>query len=199
MKLCGYCGRENEDAAVNCVECGTSLVPESSGASGDVVHWFPHSPIALALKIGFASVLICTGIFYAVGRVTLDMFRMFHTGGGVPAYYNLMFVHTVVTWTVFSIGALLFTFFVCHDRLPKELHVIVTVIATLGVIVLLTVGPGFASDLVYISLLLPAFLLGAVAGFPGGYYIGASLQILFGAWLLGWFEKRRPVENTDKP
>jgi len=30
MKSCGYCGRENDDAAVRCAECGTEIEPPQS-------------------------------------------------------------------------------------------------------------------------------------------------------------------------
>ena len=30
MKTCTYCGRENEDQATKCLECGTEFVPDSA-------------------------------------------------------------------------------------------------------------------------------------------------------------------------
>jgi len=30
MKTCGYCGRENEDSAIACRECGLSEFPETA-------------------------------------------------------------------------------------------------------------------------------------------------------------------------
>jgi hypothetical protein len=30
MKNCSYCGRENQDAAISCLECGTEFVSEES-------------------------------------------------------------------------------------------------------------------------------------------------------------------------
>ena len=38
MKTCGYCGRENEDAAVICRECGLSDFPEASEKNAPVAH-----------------------------------------------------------------------------------------------------------------------------------------------------------------
>ena len=38
MKTCGYCGRENEDAAVVCRECGLSEFPEASKKNAPTVH-----------------------------------------------------------------------------------------------------------------------------------------------------------------
>ena len=35
MKTCDYCGRENEDAAARCVECGTEFVAKPSQAGGE--------------------------------------------------------------------------------------------------------------------------------------------------------------------
>lgn len=31
MKTCSYCGRENEDAATQCQECGEALIPVEKG------------------------------------------------------------------------------------------------------------------------------------------------------------------------
>jgi hypothetical protein len=33
MKTCTYCGRENEDQATKCQECGTEIVPDSASTA----------------------------------------------------------------------------------------------------------------------------------------------------------------------
>ena len=41
MKKCSYCGRENQDAALNCIECGTEFgtepaIPAPTGPPSDI-------------------------------------------------------------------------------------------------------------------------------------------------------------------
>ena len=193
MKTCGYCGRENDDVATHCKECGTSFITETPGKFRDAANWTPKSPLGLTFTSGLAALLICTGIFFAIGRVMRDILRMHHIGNtGVSANYDVdMFIHPAITWTLFSLGALLFTFFVCYNRCLKESHGIITTIITLGIVALLTFGPMFMPSLFSFMCLLPVILIGMSTGLSAGYYIGATLQILVGAWLLGWFKRAK--------
>jgi len=122
-----------------------------------------------------------------------DILKMHHIGDtGVRANYDfVMFFHPAITWTLFSLGALLFTFFACYNRCLKESHGIITVAITLGIIALLTLGPMFVPSLFSFLWFVPVVLLGMSTGLSAGYYIGAALQIFAGAWLLGWFRQRK--------
>ncbi len=205
MKTCRYCGRENDDTAVYCGGCWKSFTTETPGKFSDVVRWTSKSPLGVAFTSGLAALFICTGIFFTIGRIMRDIVRMHHIDNGVPANYDIcVFVHPAITWTLFSLGALIFTFFICYNRCQKKTHGIITAIITLGIIALLTVG---LSSLVYIPypecqvipLLVPMIALGLTTGFSAGYYIGAALQIVVGAWLLGWFKPRNDQEEKCTP
>jgi len=192
MKKCSYCGAEYPDDAVVCATDQTPLTTDAPGKFADVVRWTPKSPLGLALTSGFAALLICTGIFYAIGRVMRDILRMHHVGTSVPANYdNVIFFHPAITWTLFSLGALLFTFFVCYNRCLKESHGIITAIITLGIIALLTLGPTFMPSLFSFLWFVPVVLFGMSTHLSAVYYIVAALQIFAGVWLLGWFRQRK--------
>jgi hypothetical protein len=200
MKPCEYCGRENDVTATHCCECGTPFTIEAPGKLADVVRWTPKSPLGLAFTSGLAVLLICTGIFFTVGRITRDILRMYHGGDmSVPASYDVTsFIYPAVTWTLFSLGALIFTFFVCYNRCQKESHCIITTIITLGIVASLTFGPMFVPSLFSFLRLVPVVLIGMSTGLSAGYYIGAALQIFIGVWLLGWFRRRKlPNNSTD--
>jgi membrane protease YdiL (CAAX protease family) len=71
MKRCGYCGRENEDEAALCVECGTSLMPEPDALpqSGEEVA----TPSAgRSLRAGAATIILVVylGAQFFAGAVT---------------------------------------------------------------------------------------------------------------------------------
>jgi hypothetical protein len=194
MKPCGYCGRKNDDAAIHCCECGTPFTTETPGKFSDIMNWTPQSPLALALTSGLASFLICTGIFFAVGRVMLDVWRAhLPIGVDMPANYHdfVRFVHPALTWTIFSLAALLFTFFVCYNRCQTELHGVITTMVTLCIIALLTLGPMLVPSLTSFMMVVPVVLIGMSVDASAGYYIIAALQIFIGAWLLGWFRRRK--------
>jgi hypothetical protein len=126
-----------------------------------------------------------------------DIVRMHHGDDmSVPASYDVTyFIYPAITWTLFSLGALMFTFFVCYNRCLKELHGIITAIITFGIIVLLAFGPNLEPSLSFFLWLVPVVLIGMSTGISAGYYIGAVLQIFVGVWLLGWFRRRKPPNN----
>jgi hypothetical protein len=114
---------------------------------------------------------------------------------GVPASYDVFaFPHPAITWSLFIVGALLFTFFACYNHCLKESHGIITAIITFSIIASLTLGPMFVPSLFSFLWCMPVVLLGMGTGISAGYYIGAALQVFAGAWLLGWFRQRKPPD-----
>jgi hypothetical protein len=205
MKPCGYCGRENDDTTMYCMECGTPFTTEVPGKFADLWHWTPQSPLGLAFTSGLAALLISTGVFYGGSKVMGD-WRMHHAGDTVtPVMYDLTASSPTgiplhfITWysyvSLISLGALIFTFFVCYNRCQKKSHGIITAILAFGIIGLLTFMPMFVPRLISFFWLVPVLnvvvLLGSV-----GFYIGAALQIFAGAWLLGWFRRQKPANSA---
>ena len=196
MKKCSYCGAEYPDDAVVCAVDQTPFTVESPASFADAASWTPHSPLALALTSGLAAFLICTGIFFAVGRVMLDIRKMHHPveADMLASYHDIgTFVHPAITWTIFCLGTLLFTFFACYNRCQTEMHGIITTIVTLCIIVLLTLGPMLVPSLCSFMMVVPVVLIGMSINISAGYYIIAALQIVVGAWLLGWFRRKKPI------
>jgi hypothetical protein len=73
MKPCSYCGRENSDGTLHCVECGTQLeAPQSPSEPATEVptdtlkpaptSFFAHKKVLL----GAALVLVCAALYFAL-------------------------------------------------------------------------------------------------------------------------------------
>jgi hypothetical protein len=199
MKKCPFCSAEYPDDAVVCAIDQTPFTSEPPATFADAANWTPQSPFALALTSGLAAFLICTGIFFAIGRVMFDIWRMHHSvDAGMPANFHDIgtFIHPAITYTTFSLGTLLFTFFICYNRCQTELHGIITTIVTLCIIALLTLGPMLVPSMSSFMMVVPVVLIGISINVSAGYYIVAALQIVVGAWLLGWFRRKKPPNKS---
>jgi hypothetical protein len=201
MKKCSYCGAEYPDDAAMCSIDHTPFTTEAPSKFIDLVRWTPKSPWGLALTSGLASFLICTGIFFATGRAERDIMHMHHVfaSNDPDGYSVFVYYHLAITWTLFCLGALSFTFFVCYSRCLKESHIIIATIVTIVIIASSTVGARFSPSLFPIMLSVPVVVLGMNTGLSAFFYIGAALQIFAGAWLLGWFRQRKPPNNALEP
>ncbi len=62
MKICGYCGRESEEGALRCRECGTSFSVGPTSRPDDPSGPEVVPPLSSIVAGGLAVVLICTGI-----------------------------------------------------------------------------------------------------------------------------------------
>jgi hypothetical protein len=69
MKSCGYCGRENDDRAVFCQECGTPFPDNPAGLTAAPRRFtgVPRIPSAVAGGVGVVS--ICTGLVLATRKI----------------------------------------------------------------------------------------------------------------------------------
>jgi hypothetical protein len=68
MKLCAYCGRENQDEFTSCRECGTQFVDPAAGTESHDPHdftWFKYA-------LGYTSMFLAVACFYllSLGPVT---------------------------------------------------------------------------------------------------------------------------------
>jgi hypothetical protein len=209
MKKCSYCGAEYPNDAVMCAIDQTPFASEAPTKFADIVRWTPKSPLELALTSGLAAFLICTSIYFAVGRVTLDIWRIHHVSDTVvPGKLGLYVSPPPSTWhtiprhsyvSLFSLGALIFTFIVCYNRCQKKSHGVITAIITFGIICLLTFMPFFVPRLASFLWLVPTVIFTIITNSSVFFYIGAALQIFAGAWLLGWFRQQKPPNNVLEP
>jgi hypothetical protein len=190
MKACGYCGGQNEEAAAHCSGCGTPFTTDGAWSLAQVANWTPRSSLGFALAKGLAALLIATGIYLAVGRACLDIYTVSHgrPPPGAGPFYSY-FIWMPPTLSLFlSLVAATLIFIVCNARCRKRSHGITTAVATLSIAAFLKFAPGIW------LLLLPAILFCGPNNSAVGCYIGATVQLAVGAWLLGWFGRRKKGE-----
>src|SRR6266478_10114944 len=69
MKLCNYCGRENENDAVNCRECGMAqwkqVMPAEPPTARTEPEPQPTVPHAIVTRTGLATTIQCRGLLEA--------------------------------------------------------------------------------------------------------------------------------------
>jgi len=119
MKICGYCGRENEDVALRCPGCGT-CIPVSSANSPDdpgQLRLAPHFSSSVAG--GMAVILICTGIVILTRRL-------------LPGIYLLSL--SLMAWmVVLTFVALALTLYAgsvcCRTRLQRAAFTLIVLVA----------------------------------------------------------------------
>jgi hypothetical protein len=184
MKPCDYCGRENDDAATHCRECATSFDKETPGTSVDFRRTL-QSPVGLAVTSGLAALLISTGVYCAVGRYSLHLYHIHHPDSifTPPNGHDAIIMYKSVE-RILMLGFAVFTFAVCFMRCQKRWKAFVVAVITLGILALPRFLPGSLS-------VVPAFVIGISMNSSTGFYIGSALQIGIGAWLLGWFSRRK--------
>src|SRR5260370_9164215 len=70
MKLCNYCGRENENDAVNCRECGLAQWKQVMPAEPPTARTEPEpqltAPQAIVTRTGLATTIQCRGLLEAL-------------------------------------------------------------------------------------------------------------------------------------
>jgi ribosomal protein L40E len=107
MKICAYCGRENDDAAIHCRECGTQeferpkgeapeVVPEKAGP--ELPKWEFGKLTPEEMKLDVVTLLTCRNIVEAdmvVGR--LDAV-------GIPAFIPDEFLMQAMAWNANAFG-----------------------------------------------------------------------------------------------
>ena len=69
MKICGYCGRENDEAALHCRECGNSIAVGAASRSDEPrkIELAPY--FSRSMAGGLAVMLICAGIVVLTRRL----------------------------------------------------------------------------------------------------------------------------------
>jgi hypothetical protein len=189
MKKCPYCGAEYPDEATVCAIDQTPFEEEAPQTS-ESFRRFLQSSAGLAITTGLAILLINTAVYCAIGRAYLTIRN--HPDYVIPPpAHEIIGLSSFLRW-VLMIAFVIFTFTICHIRCGKQwLGTLVAVIA-LGMTALLLFSP-----IILFLLVLPAFFIGFATDSSSGYYIGSALQIIVGAWLLGWLGRRKTTAITS--
>jgi hypothetical protein len=189
MKKCPYCGAEYPDEATVCAIDQTPFEEEEPHTS-ESFRQFLQSSVGLAIITGLAILLINTGVYCAAGRAYLKIWN--HPDYVIPPpAHEIIGLSSFLRW-VLMIGFIFFTFAVCRIRCGKQWQGILVSVITLGMTVLLLFSP-----IILFLLVLPAFFIGLTTDSSAGYYIGSAIQIIVGAWLLGWFRRRKAATTIE--
>ena len=179
-------GKQNEDASTHCLECGTSFggavqeeafpffkLQESSAAPSF------RNPVSSAL----GSILICTGAGALALKVVYDAEVVFYNHPGMPGIYAIGFGAAFLVLPILAFLSIFFCFATCIGRSKSVWQGILSFLAAMIVIFSAVLIRPFRS-------MLPAASLAALFHSPLGWYLGAVIQLLLGAWFLGWFTLR---------
>lgn len=180
MKKCPYCGAEYPDDVAVCAIDQTPFEEEPPQTRESFNRTLQSAP-GRAITTGLAIFFINTAIYCFVGRLNLELFKMFHPGYVLPpGAKEIIVVSQFVRWLLFF-GLTIVTFRVCLVRSEKMWQGIINATITCAITVLF-ISPGMP-----LVMLLPAFLIGFITNASVGYFAGSAFQFVVGAYLLGWF------------
>jgi hypothetical protein len=192
MKACGYCGRENDDAAMQCRECGTSFdeVTKDTGAAFRDFIRVCSTPLGLTITTGFGAILISCALFFIIGRLVVDVRTLPRTP--VETYYSFFTSTKAAPFIVLAAAFPIFA--ICRSRFRGEFRSLATAIVVVLITALLAFLPKILPSAVSVWCS-PAVLIGGRTDSVAGFYTGAALQIAVGAGLLILF---RPQKSHDE-
>jgi hypothetical protein len=185
MKVCGYCGRQNDEAALYCSECATRFTVESPGRGLAPVQ---VPPLAFMITTGFGILLIALALFFAVGRALADVGIL----PGKPPGYSMYSLFTSGKPAPFIALIMIYPIFLfCRARFQTARAI--NTVAIIALVAVFSVLPKVVPAAVRLWCV-PALFFGGGSGSPFGYYFGAVFQSVIGVWLLFWF---RPKNGPD--
>ena len=178
MKKCSYCGAEYPDEAT---ECLIDKTPLGEDAPPPTVKVPPNPAARLVAKCILGIFLINTGIYFAVGRTYLIIFNQFHPDHVHPQHgYPIMIMYGPVGWFL-TVCFLLLAFIVCRKKCPDKRQALIVAVVAMCLTLL---AQGTVA-----MLAIPAFLVGLATNSSAVSLIVSAIQIVAGAWLLGWFNR----------
>ena len=187
MKKCPYCGAEYPDETAVCAIDQTPFEQEKF-QTRESFHRTLQSAPGRAITTGLAIFFINTGIYCFVGRLDLEISKIFHHGYVLPSgVKEIIEMSEFVKWLLFF-GLTFFTFRVCLARSEKVWHGIMIATITCAITVV------FMSPMPLV-ILLPAFLIGFITNSSVCYFFGSAFQFVGGAFLLGWFGRPSARKN----
>lgn len=204
MKTCPYCGQEHEDTIATCHECGTELslvgkTADKSDALSRIISSHKtaaHSSSRQVIFTCLGIIFISTAVIMAAGRLFFDLQASAHGGPiGKPGIFavGILFIPIFLLWVVVNF---FFSLAICSSRFPTLKQTIIVGLLAFSLSVLCF----WQRDLRYF---LPATILRHSIGPPLGGYVGAFVQFLLGAILLGWvsiwLQKIKRISRTRPP
>jgi hypothetical protein len=183
MKQCEYCGRENEEDALHCTECGSHFANESTQDPAPP-GWNPHSPLGLAVTSGLGSFLIGTAAVFLAGRVMVELFQFAQPPDPDDPVIGIRIFFFPYTRLLLAAVVVAFTLWICFRRCEKSSHALIAATVTSILFACVTFGPMFVEELFVVWWLFPLAFLGFGPGSALGFYAGAAFQIAAGMWLL---------------
>ena len=190
MKRCSYCGAEYPDDATECAVDKTPFVADTT-STPQILSRTVESGLKLALLNGFGILLILLALFFAIGRLYAEH-RM--PPRQISNYIRFDVFTSTTPAPFIVLAAAVPIFFVCRARSRERRYGIISAIVIIliaGVLSLLTK----IIPTMMMMWCLPALLFGRDSDSSFGFYFGAVLQIVIGAWLVIWFH---PCRSSDK-
>ena len=188
MKVCGYCGAQNDDSVLRCVECGSPFPADSpkkeSGSSST-------SPLASELATGLGVLLFILALFFGVGWIFMQVLILQGKG---PKDSGLGYSDPVAGTPApfIALAAVFPAFALFRARFGRSRAIRATIVISLltcGLCVLPLVEP--VAILIWC---LPAILLGMALG-SLGFIFGILVQMAFGTLLIIRFRRQKSPDG----
>jgi hypothetical protein len=194
MKVCEYCGAQNDDSALRCGACGSPFPADSPNKeSGSRVT----SRLASELATGFGILLLILGLFFGVGWIFMQVLILQGKGPKDSGIYSRIYSPTLSvsgTPTPFiALAGVYPTFALFRARFGRSRAIRATIVISL-LTCALSVLP-LVEPVAILIWCLPAILLGMALG-SLGFIFGILFQMAFGALLIIRFRPRRSQEGN---
>ncbi len=171
---------------VVCSGCGTAFDVEAVTASRGPLA-AAQTPLGIAVVTGLGVGLICGALFMAAGFAALQLKLL--PGRPPPGEEKIYtFFYSLRPAPFIALAAILPTVALCRARCQQRPGPGATASVTLSVLMCAALLPSLVPAASFFWCV-PASLLGMGSG-AAGCYLGATIQVAAGAWVLVWLRPR---------